>query len=137
VDQSDEYVSARRCPGPGGYVVQFADEGNIVGIGFGKGPLNGAQVESAASWRGSGKIFGDKLQWVMKNGAPVAAIIRIWRIDTNKDGGEQEVQELAVFRLEPAGACQYTAVNARQPSANALAEQRALEALRWSCPERR
>src|SRR5262249_24189 len=36
LDQSDEYVSIWRCPGPAGYVVGFADEGNIVGIGFGK-----------------------------------------------------------------------------------------------------
>jgi hypothetical protein len=136
LDRSDEHISVRRCPGPGGYVVEFADEGNIVGIGFGKGRLHGPDIDSAASWRGSGKVFGDKLQWVMQGGTPGAAIIRIWRKDTNKDGDEREVEELAVFRLEPARACQYTTVNARQPSANSLAEQRALEALVWSCPKK-
>ncbi len=134
LDQSDEGVRVWRCPGPGGYIVEFGDEGNWAGIGFAKGRLRGPPVESVASWRGSGRVFGDKLQWVMQGGKPGAAIIRIWRIDTNKDGDEQEVQELAVFRLEHARACQYATVNARQLSANNLAEQRASDALKWSCP---
>jgi hypothetical protein len=75
-----------RCPGPAGYVVEFSDEGNIVGIGFAKGPLRGPQIESTASWRGSGKIFGDKLQWVMQDGRPGAAIIRVWRVVALFDG---------------------------------------------------
>jgi hypothetical protein len=132
----DLRVNTWRCPGPGGYVVEFADEGNIAGIGFAKGRLRDSKIDQAASWRGAGKVFGNKLQWVMQDGKPGAVILRIWRIDTREDGDEQEVQELAVFRLEPTRARQYATVNARQPSANAIAEQQALDALRSSCPEK-
>jgi hypothetical protein len=33
------------CPEPAGYVVEFTNEGNIVGIGFAKGPLRAPQIE--------------------------------------------------------------------------------------------
>jgi hypothetical protein len=55
LDQSDEGVRAWRCPGPGGYVVEFSDEGNWVGIGFAKGRLRGPPVDSVASGEGVGK----------------------------------------------------------------------------------
>ena len=54
--------------------------------------------KSTANWRGSGKVFGDKLQWVMQDGRPGAAIIPVRRVNITKDGAEREVQELKVFR---------------------------------------
>jgi hypothetical protein len=51
--------------------------------------------KSRANWRGSGKVFGDKLQWVMQDGRPGAAIIPVWRVNITKDGAEREVQERA------------------------------------------
>lgn len=129
-------MSVRRCPGPAGYVVEFADEGNIVGIGFAKGPLRGPPIDSAASWRGSGKVFGDKLQWLILDGRPGAAIIRVWRVDVAKDGEEREVQELKVFRLDRGRACEYAVIDARQPTANDQATKYALEAMNSACSDR-
>jgi hypothetical protein len=43
--RSKEFMNVWRCPEPAGYVVEFANEGNIVGIGFAKGPLRGPQIE--------------------------------------------------------------------------------------------
>jgi hypothetical protein len=116
--------------------VEFADEGNIVGIGFAKGPLRSPPIESAASWRGSGKVFGDKLQWLVQDGRPGAAIIRVWRVDVAKDGEEREVQELKVFRLDRTKACEYAVIDARQPTANEQATKYALEAMSRACSDR-
>lgn len=129
-------MSVWRCPGPAGYIVEFADEGNIVGIGFAKGPLRGPPIQSVASWRGSGKVFGDKLQWLIQDGRPGAAIIRVWRVDVAKDGEEREVQELKVFRLDRTKACEYATIDARQPTANEQATKYALEAMNRACSDR-
>lgn len=135
VDRSKEFFGLWRCPGPAGYVVAFGDEGNVVGIGFAKAPLRGRDIHFVANWRGAGKVFGEKLQWVMQDGKPGAAVIRIWRVDTDKDGHDNEVQELKVFRLQDQGSCEYATIDARQPSANEQAEMRAYEALSHVCPK--
>jgi hypothetical protein len=135
LDRSKESFGLWRCPGPAGYVVEFSDEGNMVGIGFAKSSLRRADIEDAAQWQGSGKVFGDKIQWVMQGGKPGAAIIRIWRNKVSEEGNNQEIQELAVFKLGEPKACQYAAVNVKQPSANEVAEKYAVDSLTRNCPE--
>ena len=67
-------------PGPAGYAICFADEGNIVVVAIVPRKAIGDAIPSA-SWRGIGKLFGDKVQWVMRYGRPVAAVVRTWRRD--------------------------------------------------------
>jgi len=108
----------------------------MVGIGFARTRLRGSDIQAAANWRGTGKVFGDKVQWVMQDGKPGAAIIRIWRAEGSEEGSNQEIQELAVFKLGEPRACQYAAVDIKQPSANEVAEKYAVESLTRNCPER-
>lgn len=134
-DHSKEAVSLWNCPGPNGWVVSFFDEGNMAGIGFARAKLNDTRIPITANWRGSGKVLGDKVQWLVQSGKPLAAIIRTWRNDPDDKGNDREVQELAIFKLEDRKACQYAKVNARQASANEQAEKLAIDSLNRNCPE--
>jgi hypothetical protein len=125
-----------RCPGPYGYVAEFSDEGNIVSFAIAKAPLRGRMLTPTATFRGSGKVFGDKLEWIVDNGRPTAAILRTWRVDTSDDGTEKEIQELVVFKVEPNKTCQFAAVNARQSMANELAAKQAADAAKGHCTEK-
>lgn len=121
-DRSREGFNQWRCPGPAGYVAEYADEGNIAGIAIWhlkrqrRSPL-------AVSWRGAGRVFGEKLAWRMTGGLPYAAILRIWRIDAASDGREHETEELMVLKVSSSGACRVASVNARQPQANEIAQR--------------
>jgi len=87
------------------------------------------------SWQRK-SIRRQAVQWLVEDGKPQAAILRIWRTETTKEGVENEVQELIVFKVQSASACQYAVVKASQPSANELAVARALEASSATCPEK-
>jgi hypothetical protein len=133
---SKSQVNVWRCAGPGGFFAEYADEGNMVAVAIASkaSPRRGAGA--TMTFRGSGKVFGDKLQWLVEDGKPQAAILRIWRIEVSNEGAESEVQELIVFKLQSASACQYAVVKASQPSANELAVARAREASSAACPEK-
>jgi hypothetical protein len=133
-DESKESFALRTCPGPGGYVVRFADEGNIVALTIARA-RSIEKAPSTAQWRGAGKAFGDKVQWVMRGGMPRAAVIRTWR---RKDGDdESEIQELSVFAIDGARACAYGAVDIHMPQANDAALDLAKRAAESRCSENR
>lgn len=121
-DRSCEEVSRWRCPGPAGYVAEYVDEGNIAGISLWH-PARQRRSPLSVSWRGAGRVFGEKLEWRMMAGLPYAAILRIWRIDAAADGREREIEELVVLKVSPSGACRVASVNARQPQANEIAQR--------------
>jgi hypothetical protein len=107
----------------------------MVAIGFAKTRLRDSNIATAATSRGSGEVFGDKIQWLMQDGKPHAAIIRIWRNDSDDKRNDREVQELAIFKLRDDRACQYAKVNARQASATAQSEKLAIKSFQRSCPD--
>src|SRR3982074_2001474 len=109
---------------------------NMVAVAIASKASTRRGAAATVSFRGSGKVFGDKLQWLVEDGKPQAAILRIWRTETTKEGAESEVQELIVFKVRSASACQYAVVKASQPSANELAVARAREASSAACPEK-
>jgi hypothetical protein len=111
-----------RCPGPRRYVAEYGDEGNIVGISIWmlRPKHNGGR---AINWRGAGRIFGDKLQWRINNGQPVAAILRIWRTETTLEGQEREVEEVIILRVSVDGACRVASIDGRQRGANEIAQR--------------
>lgn len=121
-DRSREGFNRWRCPGPVGYLAEYADEGNIVGIAIWHSKWQ-RHSALAVSWRGAGRVFGEKLEWRMAVGTPYAAILRIWRIDAGVDGREREVEELVILKVSPSGACRVASVNARQPQANKIAQR--------------
>lgn len=120
------------CPGPAGYAVSFADEGNMVSLTLAPSSL----IENArptAQWRGATKAFGDKVQWIMRGGVPRAAVIRTWR---RSDDDEREIHELSVFAIDSGRACSYGAVDIHQKKANEVALAKAEEAAASRCPEK-
>jgi hypothetical protein len=119
---SKNQFSIWRCPGPGSYAAEFSDEGNMAGFAIGRGGRRGDLGESV-TWRGAGAVFGDKLEWRLANGKPVAAILRTWRVDSDDGGNQWSVQELLVVKLAPNGACRVGAIDVRQVEANRAARQ--------------
>jgi hypothetical protein len=123
-DRSRDGLNQWHCPGPAGYVAGYTDEGNIAGIAIWR--LNARRASPhAVSWRGSGRVFGEKLEWRLREGHPHAAILRIWRLVTDANGRDHESEELMILKIASSGACRVASVNARQPRANEIAQQTA------------
>lgn len=133
-DQSKPEFGDWTCPGPGGYVARFTDEGNLAAVSI-AGPR--AKKRTATSqFLGAGRVFGDKIEWHVTDGAPKSAVLRIWRREQMRDGSERELQELEIYALNPGLTCPYATVNVTEPDANAKAAAHAEEAMRWQCTER-
>lgn len=125
---SKEEFNIWQCPGPAGYRAEFSDEGNLVAFKvFRTGQRDD---EPALIWRGADNVFGDKLEWRLSDGKPIAAILRTWRVDTDQTGHDHVTQEFLVISLRGQRSCKVGAVNAREPNANhharALADRLAL-----------
>jgi hypothetical protein len=131
-DESTDELGLWTCPGPAGYVVSFADEGNIVSVTI--APRSAIEKLSGptAQWRGAGKSFGEKVQWIMRGGVPRAAVIRTWR--TVDD--DNELQELSVFAISGAKACLVGSVDVHTDKANDAALARAQQAANAGCPRK-
>jgi len=132
-DQSKEGFGLWTCPGPAGYVVRFADEGNIVSLTIAPKRAIEKVQGPTAQWRGSGKAFGDKVQWIMLAGTPRAAVIRTW---SRVGDDEHEVQELSVFAIDGEKACLFGAIESHTDKANDAALARARQAADSHCPDK-
>ncbi len=117
---SKEELNAWQCPGPADYSAEFADEGNLVAFKISR--TGKRDDEPGLIWRGADKVFGDKLEWRMSDGKPIAAILRAWRVDTDKDGHDHVTQELLVVSLRGQRPCKVGAINAREPDAHRRAQ---------------
>jgi hypothetical protein len=133
-DESKDEFGLWTCPGPASYVVRFADEGNIVSITIAPRRAIEKRQGPTAQWRGAGRAFGDKMQWIMRAGVPKAAVIRTWRRPEGNDEGE--LQELSIFAINGERACLYGAVEIHTDKANEAAVARAEQAADSRCPER-
>jgi hypothetical protein len=122
------------CPGPGGYVASFSDEGNLSAVSIARGKAR--KPATTSEFLGAGRVFGDKVEWHLVDGKPKSAVLRVWRREQMKDGSERELQELQVYAVNSDRACPYAAVNVTETQANEKAAARAEEASRWECPER-
>lgn len=131
-DRSREGFSRWRCPGPNGYVAEYADEGNIAGIAVWL-PTRQRPSASIVSWRGAGRVFGNKLEWRMAAGVPIAAILRVWRTASLSDAREHEVEELLVLKVLPTGACRVALIDAHRANANEVARRTSDDAATLPC----
>ncbi|WP_314963020.1 hypothetical protein [Bradyrhizobium cosmicum] len=130
-DESGDGLSVWTCPGPAGYVIRFADEGNIVSLTIAPRRSIEKLVKPTAQWRGAGQVFGDKVQWIMRSGVPKAAVIRTW---SRVGDDERDVQELSVFAINGEKACLFDAVEIHTDKANKAALARAEQAANSRCP---
>lgn len=130
-DRSKEFVGNWTCPGPAGYAVRFLDEGNIAAIAI--GPRRGiSRMKNVTQFRGPGRVFGDKMQWLIVDGKPRAAVLRTWRLDD----AEREQQQLDVYAIDRDTVCVVESINVKTPSANERALARAEIAARSGCSGR-
>ena len=129
-DYSKDWVGRWKCPGPADYFVAFLDEGNQVEIAFGRSTRPFERSRSGGTWRGSGKSFGDVMEWHVDGaGLPVAAILRTWEVGES----ERVIQSLKVFAINAGSACQHAVVPADVPQANEKAAAQAEIASRRRC----
>ena len=49
------------CPGPGGYVASFSDEGNLSAVSIARGKAR--KPATTSEFLGAGRVFGDKVEW--------------------------------------------------------------------------
>jgi hypothetical protein len=119
------------CPGPGGFAVAFMDEGNLAGLTI--APARSVRkAATTAEWLGASKVFGERVQWIVREGVPKAAVIRIWR---RKDVDDPtEIQELAIYAIDGAQACERGSIDIHRPRANELALAQAEQAVGLGCP---
>ncbi|RTL68604.1 MAG: hypothetical protein EKK42_09490 [Pseudonocardiaceae bacterium] len=113
---SKEEFNTWRCPGPAGYSAGFSDEGNLVAFKIFRAGKR--DDEPGLIWRGADKVFGNRLEWRLSDGKPIAAILRTWRVDTDQDGHDHVTQELVVVSLRGQRPCKVGAINVREPGAN-------------------
>lgn len=121
-DRSRSEVGLWRCPGPAGYIAEYGDEGNVARFAIWM-PRHRTLAARAVTWRGAGRVFGERLQWKVSAGEPTAAILRIWRVSTQADGEEHEVEELMILRVSSEGACRVASVDGRLSGANEIADK--------------
>lgn len=112
-----------RCKGPAGYSAVFSDEGNVVGVEL--GPSGAEKNLGGLQWVGGEEAIGPTLEWRLRGGAPVAAILRI--ADRDENGVQR--RRLLVAKVSATGGCLIGFVDARSPRANLearrLADRRA------------
>jgi hypothetical protein len=131
-DRSREGFGRWRCPGPDGYVAEYVDEGNVAGIAIWR-PTRQQRSAVSVSWRGAGRVFGDKIEWRMAAGRPIAAILRVWRTASMADGREHKVEELLILKVLAAGACRVASIDAHRPNANEIARRTSDEVATLPC----
>jgi hypothetical protein len=117
-DGSNAHFSVWRCPGPAGYAAEYSDEGNLASIALWLPGRTSRRATTSVVWRGSGRVFGDLLEWRIDRENPVAAILRIWRIDGSSPGGSEPKEELVLLKVRPEGSCRVATVPTRRPNAN-------------------
>jgi hypothetical protein len=131
-DGSKAHFSVWRCPGPAGYAAEYSDEGNLAAIALWIPGPTSRRAATSLVWRGGGRVFGHLLEWRIDRENPVAAILRIWRLDASSAGGSEPQEELVLLKLRPEGSCRVVTVPARRPNANEVA--RALSSQVGSMP---
>ena len=116
----EEGWAVAKCPGYKGMEVWVGDGDNRVTVGYGK---NGRDELAFSSTFPNFNTTGDTIEWRLKDGKPVATILR-WKID----GGEglPKGEMLVVTQLNAGNQCWIAVVAAhKNKNANELARQAA------------
>jgi hypothetical protein len=132
-DGSNAHFSVRRCPGPAGYAAEYSDEGNLAAVALWIPGRTSRRAATSLVWRGGGRVFGDLLEWRIDRQNPVAAILRIWRLDASSAGGNEPQEELVLLKLRPEGSCRVVTVPARRSNANEVVRAMSSHVAAMSC----
>jgi hypothetical protein len=112
--QFQEHFSQFRCPGPLGYSVTIGDMITRIGIEFGPRGNEKALLEDDLFWAPANTGVGDRIEWRISNGSPVAAIVDTWR---QPDDGGKPIEEILVAKVTQSGSCRVGTVSAHIPDA--------------------
>jgi hypothetical protein len=109
-----------RCEGPAGYRLTYFDSVMQAGIGIG---FRGKElVDDTLQWPPAKDGIGSRVEWRIKDGTPIAAIVGRWRRAENPRGPEEiEVQELLVIKVTPTAACAIGVIGGLSPTAMTIA----------------
>lgn len=121
------------CLGPGGYAVGFWDEGNLAGVAIGPRSAAPHNLTSVSQFRGARRVFGEKLEWHVRNGKPYSAVLRVWKTIQLESDNEKELQQLEVYAIGKGKTCLIALVDAALPEANARASAYAEQSARMPC----
>ena len=116
VEKGDEAMSSGgfECKGYGDYVVSFAEGDLRSFVSFGK--TTGDHCASTQTFGGFNSV-GKKVEWRLKDGVPIATILR-WTVAYDPEDSTKEKSWLVVTKLEDGNSCHMGYVEGAYPSAN-------------------
>jgi hypothetical protein len=116
-----------RCPGPNGFSLRYNDSTMRVGITIsyrGKDLVGNDQVSDDLIWAPGASGIASRVEWRLRNGMPIAAIIGRWRRPDEANGAiYADVEELMIVKITPTSACTVAVIGALQPQAMAAARE--------------
>ncbi len=121
VEKGDEAMSSGgfECKGYGDYVVSFAEGDLRSFVSFGK--TTGDHCASTQTFGGFNSV-GKKVEWRLKDGVPIATILR-WTVSYDPEDSTKEKSWLVVTKLEDNNSCHMGYVEGAYPNANEKARE--------------
>ena len=121
VEKGDEAMSSGgyECKGYGDYVVSFAEGDLRSFVSFGK--TTGDHCASTQTFGGFNSV-GKKVEWRLKDGVPIATILR-WTVAYDPEDSTKEKSWLVVTKLEDNNSCHMGYVEGAYPNANEKARE--------------
>lgn len=126
---NEAFAGAWRCKGYGGYDVFVSSGDDRDSVAFGK--TADKNCAGAKTFNGF-NAAGGKVEWRVKNGKPIAAILR-WTVSIDPEDSTKTATWLVVSKLEKGAACQMHYVNGAFPNANDAARKAADKAEAFVC----
>jgi hypothetical protein len=116
-----------RCPGPNGFSLRYDDSTMRVSITIGyrgKDLVGNDSVNDDLIWEPGASGIASRVEWRLRNGMPIAAIIGRWRRPDEANGStDADVEELMIVKITPTSACTVAVIGALQPQAMAAARE--------------
>jgi hypothetical protein len=116
VEPGDEAMSSGgyECKGYGDYVVSFAEGDLRSFVSFGK--QTGDHCAATQTFSGFNSV-GKKIEWRLKDGKPIATILR-WSVSYDPEDSTKQKSWLVVTKLEDNNSCHMGYVEGGYPQAN-------------------
>lgn len=110
---------AYECQGFGDYVVIFAEGDLRSFVTFGRD--SGDHCSRSQTFGGFNSI-GNTIEWRLKDGKPIATILR-WSVSYDPEDSSKQKSWLVVTKLEPDNSCHMGYVEGAYPKANEVAQK--------------
>jgi hypothetical protein len=113
-----------RCAGPNGFSLKYNDVVTQGGVSI---AYRGKDLpDQDMRWSPAQSGIGSRVEWRIKDGMPIAAIIGRWRRPEEAQGStDAVVEELLILKVTPTSACAVAVIGGLQPQAMATARDTA------------